>query len=39
MRTRPRNLKYKAKLKARKEIEEARILLAVRKATTTTQKI
>jgi hypothetical protein len=39
LRTRPRNLKYKAKLKARKEIEEAKILLSVRKATTTTQKI
>jgi AmiR/NasT family two-component response regulator len=38
LRTRPRNLKYKAKLKARKEIEEAKILLSVRKANNTTQK-
>ena len=28
LRTRPRNLKYKAKLKARKEIEEAKILFS-----------
>ena len=27
LRTKPRNLKYKAKLKARKEIEESKILL------------
>jgi len=27
LRTRPRNLKYKAKLKARKDIEEAKLLL------------
>ena len=39
LRARPRNLKYKAKSKARKEIEEAKILLAVRKATTATQKL
>ena len=31
LRTRPRNLKYKAKLKARKQIEEAKILLSTKR--------
>ena len=32
LRTKPRNLKYKAKLKARKEIEENKMILAVQPA-------
>ncbi len=39
LRTKPRNLKYKAKLKARKEIEEAKILLSMQsRRKTTTRK-
>jgi hypothetical protein len=38
LRTKPRNLKYKAKLKARKEIEQAKILLHVQSAQKNVQK-
>ena len=38
LRTKPRNLQYKAKLKARKEIAEAKILLHVQPAQKTVQK-
>ena len=38
LRTKPRNLKYKAKLKARKEIEKAKISLAVQPAKQNVQK-
>jgi hypothetical protein len=38
LRTKPRNLKYKAKLKARKEIEQAKILLYVQPAQKNVQK-
>jgi hypothetical protein len=38
LRTKPRNLKYKAKLKARKEIKEDKILLSVQHMQKAVQK-